>query len=912
MYSWTLKYRNSVRTNLANPFVFTKGLRVVGNTGVSSFSNSHVTSEFVRISDAVNYAVIDGGNLRCVDISVYDNNKDFITGNSDNNGFGSLSQGGIDRAAFIRVSFFIESPNYDLSLISIHESILTPYAPYFLDKEVKPIYTKLDRGYQQNTGNEFYREKLSGGVKLLKEDYDIINNTEFDDIMYLILKDSQGYFNDYVGYFYKTDCKFDDDNKIVEVKTKPNDAYEKLLGGLQKEYNLLEIGATTTEVVYAVRPITQIYVLGEPIITNVWDGSIGYKEINIDPVFDENQLINNYKFSTGTTFYYVSKTVNTSLNLTGVYQDNSGGLGETKAIRIESGDQEDTVVYRIGLESRSNNNGTPANTGDNFTESRYYIFYESGGASIKVYATAWLRQSNPGFGGSNPIVPLVNPFHHPYTGINGNTGTFSFSTKKVFERSLYNIQGSNVSSITDFSFITRRPSDDIYEENNNYQWVSTTGGGVFHRASLLTRPFYEKYGFVPDSVPQAGEFYVKPTEYIVYDGLNGNDRFDVTELGFLPVNKVFWGELSIWICPTVNFTNPNPNIHPGAATSTRNEITLRDGYALHEVISRLLVSMGANVVFSNTTDYSEFLYAAANPLGSFDYSEPAFGGAFNYGTLDNFDLFITPKSNIVVSNYEQPAQKAEISLDRVLRMLKTTMQLYWHVEDNKLRIEHISWYNNGGSYTQQNVGLDLTTLIQPRNAKSWNFEQNKFEFEKDQMPERYEFGWMDDVSKSFEGNNIDIISGFVKEGNIEDVNVTGFTTDIDFILANPIDVSKDGFCLLSTFVDGGKNKVIFRVQQTGINERAFLQNGFLSVPFLQENYYVYNLPSNKVVINGSVRDIASTNVTKYKKQSVTYPSKGVINPYALVKTAIGNGKIAKLDVSMESLIIKAEIKHDTE
>lgn len=65
------------------------------------------------------------------------------------------------------------------------------------------------------------------------------------------------------------------------------------------------------------------------------------------------------------------------------------------------------------------------------------------------------------------------------------------------------------------------------------------------------------------------------------------------------------------------------------------------------------------------------------------------------------------------------------------------------------------------------------------------------------MPERYQFGWMDDVTRAFEGYPIEILSKYVTPGNIEEINVSNFTTDIDYMLLNPGACSKDGFALMA-------------------------------------------------------------------------------------------------------------------
>ena len=150
-------------------------------------------------------------------------------------------------------------------------------------------------------------------------------------------------------------------------------------------------------------------------------------------------------------------------------------------------------------------------------------------------------------------------------------------------------------------------------------------------------------------------------------------------------------------------------------------------------------------------------------------------------------------------NYDQPAQKAPVTLKRILDMLRDCFRCYWFVDDqNRFRIEHIKYFMNGGAYTGTPViGRDLTTEQITRSGKKWAFGTSKFQFDKPEMTARYQFGWMDDVTQPFNGNPIDIVSKYVNPDKIEQIDISQFTSDIDYILLNPGEISKDGFALLA-------------------------------------------------------------------------------------------------------------------
>ena len=53
------------------------------------------------------------------------------------------------------------------------------------------------------------------------------------------------------------------------------------------------------------------------------------------------------------------------------------------------------------------------------------------------------------------------------------------------------------------------------------------------------------------------------------------------------------------------------------------------------------------------------------------------------------------------------------------------------IEGNKLRIEHIYWFMNGGSYADSPlVGRDLTTERMMRNGKQLDYAQGIYSYDK--------------------------------------------------------------------------------------------------------------------------------------------------------------------------------------
>ena len=320
------------------------------------------------------------------------------------------------------------------------------------------------------------------------------------------------------------------------------------------------------------------------------------------------------------------------------------------------------------------------------------------------------------------------------------------------------------------------PADDIVENNRNYHYVI----GYYFPDTII-------FSSVLVSTPTQWGLY-QPGQYYYNPSAGFGEAF--------PVARNAWGRISIWFV----FSSLDWIVEKSA----RQPFTIRHAYPLSSVISVLLAKIAPGITHGGTTDYSQFLYGQ-NLIGITQM------------------LFITPKSNLVTAGYDQPAQKAPITLNDVLAMLRDCFRCYWFIDaQNRLRIEHIQYFRNGGSYSVSPVvGIDLTAQQVPRNGKEWAFARNQYKFDKPEMAARYQFGWMDDVTQLFEGYPIDIISKYVNPDNIEQIDVSKFTSDIDYILLNPGAISKDGFALLAgieqnvlsapeTYTLKGNDYVVFR------------------------------------------------------------------------------------------------------
>lgn len=305
------------------------------------------------------------------------------------------------------------------------------------------------------------------------------------------------------------------------------------------------------------------------------------------------------------------------------------------------------------------------------------------------------------------------------------------------------------------------PNDDIVENNRNYSRVI---GYYF-----------------PNTIWISDYLTTTPTKWGIYQPDLYYDAGIPATAGFgdaYPIARTAWSRISFWFVFDV--------FDWVTEQHWRKEYTLKDAFPIWSVISVLLAKIAPGITHDETTDYSQFLYDDTNPITGIKQR-----------------LFITPKSNVISSGYDQPAQKAPITLKRITDMLRDCFRCYWFVDkQNRFCIEHISYFMRGGTYMGEPlVGINLTKQIVTRNGKPWAYARNQYKFDKPEMAARYQFGWMDDVTELFNGYPIDIISKYVTPDNIEQIDVSQFTSDVDYILLNPGEISKDGFVLLA-----GKNE----------------------------------------------------------------------------------------------------------
>ena len=165
---------------------------------------------------------------------------------------------------------------------------------------MNPIYKDdLAKDFEKESGQEFFRAKLSGKLTFQRDDYTFIVSKAFDTQftleIFISYNAGQSWASYWRGTFWKTDCDFDDDAQYVVVQPTVLDQYNDVLAGMDKEYNLIELAPEIVPVKADKRPMIQIYVPGQSVIGCFLSGM--WWEQEAEPESDETKLVNDFHFS---------------------------------------------------------------------------------------------------------------------------------------------------------------------------------------------------------------------------------------------------------------------------------------------------------------------------------------------------------------------------------------------------------------------------------------------------------------------------------------------------------------------------------------------------------------------------------------------------------------------------------------
>lgn len=722
--------------------------------------------------------------------------------------------------------------------------------------------TKLE--FAPETDEMFYRAKLSGALTFQNE-FDAILAKNFGYTHIVVLKRYSDTENDYVevwrGKFTLTDCTINYDRKTIEVTPATIDRYTDVIAALEKEYNLTTLGADIQPVNILIRPCLQIYSLNDSKVTNsigknTWESSCD--AVGIADIDNLHFQLNAENFAI--QIKYKSDFGSAWAGQTVLYTGTPDYSQTPRAFEIKG-------KYRNPFPPHEDIEHTLRCVIVQYPdETRFQVHMpEGGGWEGTPFVTATYARDEAG---TDADIWIREPGHTPP----GDYAADAYAQwTKVYTRHLVQTDLNDVTIAgTTYTLYERTSADSIATANYN---------------KILEPAFVQ--------ILIWGGEQTAPTNW----GLNYNDKYftkpaDTLTRHYSPTGQSLWKYVSVWWY-VANET---------AIKSVNNQLTaqrqLRDCFKLTQTILRLMNKAGVHPA----SIVSGCLVGTNNYVGARTY------------------LIITPRSNVISSYYDTPAQNAPISLAKIFRMLKAVYRCYWFISsDGKLHIEHISYFDNGYSYTELPQTLvDLESDLHTRTRHSKAYGQNVVKFDKSGMAEQFSFGWADNVTRPFSGYPINCTDEYVQKGEISEQSAPDFDSDVDFVLTSPNDVSKDGFFLFALPpVAGGYSNTLKleSVQITDENGDTFdvtLQNADAAFVKIHKTWWRYHMPCENLQIN-NVADTALT-TGRFKTQSLDFSDLAmadvignVDNCIKLIKTQQGFGAIAKLSINLNSLATTADL-----
>ena len=150
---------------------------------------------------------------------------------------------------------------------------LTTYEVY----NARPIYPDdISIVSEKESGQVFFREKLSTQLTFVGADYSWIMAQAFDDAILLILsiKENGVLVKTWYGKFMRTDCLINEIDTIIKVTPEPRDYFNDILSIMDREINIKDLDIANRQIYMPTFDVVQLYKPNSSSITNYVNGEI--------------------------------------------------------------------------------------------------------------------------------------------------------------------------------------------------------------------------------------------------------------------------------------------------------------------------------------------------------------------------------------------------------------------------------------------------------------------------------------------------------------------------------------------------------------------------------------------------------------------------------------------------------------
>lgn len=742
--------------------------------------------------------------------------------------------------------------------------------------EVEPFYSTLGKTVERQSGQIFFRETLDTDLHFVGELADAllaIANASIGRRFALACQRrvfSTTWLTYHVDTFSTLDCQFDAARHICTPTLTPLDRYTKITARQSDEHDLIKLNPEIIQIETSLRPIIEIYERGSSVITRFLGGTYWETEVS-EPIDDESVLRG--------TEHFGQRPVSDAAG----YMEVEFDSGWAAAAGVPSG------VYKF---DRSNNyyflqDGTDfwAWSFATFQGAEFLALSKNGAPFVESLTgypiLAWVPTSVS----SASDLPVPSDYGTTYEITRAaNYGTVGFVKYRLYDLWIRAVGNADTLFGT-ASFDL--PKDDFAVDSPAYKKcapLDKNQGYFYLTDDTTTEP--TEFGITENG----GEYYTREN-LPVEGGIDGVKP--------MPVGKHEWGKYSFWYNYDDNYATQE--------AASRYDYLLRDCFTLGSVVKALLKEIDPAITFEETRIYSEFLYSNSAP---------------NHMTSDyGWRLAITPKSNVLKGDYDQPAQKAPITFEGFMRLLQEQYDLYWYIDNQyNLHIEHKLYFLNGGSYIgASQVQLDFTgdTLRDKFNRKRTAYFQNAFSYDTSLLRKRLEMGTAENGTEFFTGLSFDFNADYAKFADTQAVTVGDFTADIDLMRIEPSRYSQDGFALLAYETVGTKPKVnvgtLKVTDHEGGTRVAFVNNSFASWLFCQ-HLHLYDAASVAFTAYLRLVGLASgafadtvRGLVWAKRQEIQFPSDQDPDTLQLITTDVGSGMPERFEINALTRQVKATL-----
>lgn len=539
----------------------------VGTDGTHTSPNYSYTKEYIPVSNIYPRKLFMSSAPENAGVW-YDSNKNIISNFGSNPPAANVEFDIPNNAYYVRVNFSLSSRRAGSAWLRLGTMDADNYiAPYIVHPNYKD---DLAKEYELETNQRFYRAKLSGKLSFIRDDYDYINNKPFDTTFLLLIEKSNDggktWTSYYSGQFMKTDCTFIDYDKKVTVQPDTIDEYNDVLAGLEKEYNLITLAPAIQRITINKRPLIQIYVPGDSIVSCFLGGTNWEQDANATT--DQNALVRTYHFALCNILKEIQITSHGSpAVISGLYTGRMA-TGATPGVFTGNLYPELNVNYYIFIFQQTID-GTP------FGIALVEIRRRSDDVAMFRYQKA--------------TTAPFDTLEFDLTAVEGSgaTGTMHADMKS------YNIYARylcDVETIGDLNTYPL-PTDDIVDNNRNYR---------------------RAIGYTIDVAFISNNFSDTPTEW----GLADNGKYfappySIYGQTFYPIARSTWRYASLWF----GFYLMDWILEEQA----RKAYTLRDAFPVASCISVLLNQIAPGIKHEATAEYSQFLYGSSNPISGLTF-----------------------------------------------------------------------------------------------------------------------------------------------------------------------------------------------------------------------------------------------------------------------------------------------------